>query len=344
VKSVFFAAALLLAAPAAFAGGDCSRTSVGFTPLNDLGAGFHQGFQGGLYPGGSNVHPDTATGLAIARSIGPLDNQGNPSESGKYVLISIGMSNTTQEFKPFLEAARVDEARDPALVVIDGAQGGWVGDKITDPAQNEVYWGRIANRLAKAGRSHEQVAVAWVKTAHDTERDHADEEFPADAEALRATMRSLAQLLLVKFPNLKLAYFSTRTYAGYAVTELSPEPHAWQGGFAAKWLIESQIMGVPELNNDPAHGAVNAPFLLWGPYLWADGLTPRGDGLTWACADFMDDGTHPSPSGRQKVADALWQFVRTDPTAREWYLTDTPNAAPTRARGKRSPMRERLKM
>jgi hypothetical protein len=35
----------------------CSVTSVGFTPINVLGAGTFRGFQGGLYPGGSNVRP-----------------------------------------------------------------------------------------------------------------------------------------------------------------------------------------------------------------------------------------------------------------------------------------------
>lgn len=36
---------------------DCSKTSVGFLPLNNLGAGLYKGKQVGLYPGGSNVRP-----------------------------------------------------------------------------------------------------------------------------------------------------------------------------------------------------------------------------------------------------------------------------------------------
>jgi hypothetical protein len=65
---------------------------------------------------------------------------------------------------------------------------------------------------------------------------------------------------------------------------------------------------------------VEAPWLSWGPYLWADGLLPRGgDGLTWACADFANDGTHPSPSGRSKVANLLLEFFRHDATTVPWY-------------------------
>ena len=37
-------------------------------------------------------------GLAQATAIHPLDINGNSNPSGKYVLLSIGMSNTTQEW------------------------------------------------------------------------------------------------------------------------------------------------------------------------------------------------------------------------------------------------------
>jgi hypothetical protein len=87
-----------------------------------------------------------------------------------------------------------------------------------------------------------------------------------------------------------------------------------------RWIIEDQVAGSPALNFDPSRGPVTAPWLAWGPYLWADGLRPRADGLTWTCADFAEDGTHPSVGGRQKVANLLLTFVRTDTTAREWFL------------------------
>ncbi|MFQ5700010.1 MAG: hypothetical protein ACE5IL_17240, partial [Myxococcota bacterium] len=87
--------------PAGARGADCGVTSVGRTPLEDLAAGLYLGqFAGGLYSGGSNVAPAThdAVGLSRAASIEPLDTAGLPDATGSTVLLSIGMSNTTQEF------------------------------------------------------------------------------------------------------------------------------------------------------------------------------------------------------------------------------------------------------
>jgi PKD repeat protein len=130
-----------------------------------------------------------------------------------------------------------------------------------------------------------------------------------------------------------------------------------------KWTIQHQIddpdgdlgyMGTP-----PA-----APWICWGPYLWTDGTKPlsngifgRSDGLTWECGDIgigdandvrhMQGGgggadyVHPARSddpsdgglGRKKVADQLFAFLKTDPTATPWFLkkpgAQPPTAMPT---------------
>ena len=77
-----------------------------------------------------------------------------------------------------------------------------------------------------------------------------------------------------------------------------------------RWLIQDQIKGEPGLNHDPGRGAVKAPLLLWGPYLWADGVKPRkGDGLVWEREDLAGDGAHPSDEraaeGRRPAAEVL---------------------------------------
>ncbi len=123
-----------------------------------------------------------------------------------------------------------------------------------------------------------------------------------------------------RYPNLRIAYLSSRIYAGYAVTPLNPEPYAYETAFAVKWLIADQIAGKPELNFDSRRGNIRSPWLAWGPYLWTDGVKGRKDGLVWRREDLGEDGTHPSPSGRAKVARMLLDFLKSDPTARAWFL------------------------
>ncbi len=124
-------------------------------------------------------------------------------------------------------------------------------------------------------------------------------------------------MLKQRFLNLRLAYLSSRTYGGYANSQTNPEPYAYESGFSVRWLIQDQIKGKPALSF--ADG--RAPLLLWGPYLWTDGLKGRRyDSLVWKREDCNNDGTHPSMVGRQKVAELLVEFLTTDPTAKSWFV------------------------
>ncbi|MEO6461908.1 MAG: T9SS type A sorting domain-containing protein [Candidatus Eisenbacteria bacterium] len=175
----------------------------------------------------------------------------------------------------------------------------------------------IDDRLRAVGAHPAQVQAVWLKEANKGPT----QGFPLYAQMLRDDLRAVLQNLHAKFPNLKLCYMSSRIYAGYASTALNPEPYAYESAFAVRWLIEEQVAGSPALNHDPGAGPVMAPWLAWGPYLWADGLVPRAaDGLTWACADFStNDGTHPATSGRAKVAQMLLDFFVSDPTSEPWF-------------------------
>jgi hypothetical protein len=315
VSVIALLALAALGAPGVAQAADCTRTSVGLTPLDDLGTGSYQGAQGGLYPAGANARPAAheRAGQTIADSIVPLNAAGTPDSAGRYALISIGMSNTTQEFSAFIPLANADPAKESRLVLVDGAQGGQTGVRWANPA--DPVWGVVDQRLAAAGLTPAQVTVAWVKLADATPSSG----WPAYAQQLQAEQAAVARNLHDRYPNLVLAYFSSRIYAGYASTALNPEPYAYEGGFSVKWLISDQLAGEPTLNFDPAAGAVEAPWIAWGPYLWADGLVPRSDGLTWSCADLAPDGTHPSAAGQTKVGQLLLDFFRADSTARLWF-------------------------
>ena len=292
------------------------RESTGLVRLTDLGKRAYQGQQGGLYPGGENAPPPAHAklGLQLARQIVPRDADGRPSPDGKIVLLSTWMSNATQEFQAFQKLAQRDAALNPRLVIVDGAQGGQTATITARPEAN--YWKVVADRLAAAGVTASQVQATWIKQANA----RPTAPFPEEANKLQQDLVHTLHNLHDKFPNLKLAYLSSRIYGGYAASPLNPEPHAYETAFAVKWLVADQIVGKPELNCDPAKGAVRSPWIAWGPYLWADGLKGRSDGLVYVREDLAEDGTHPSISGREKVAKLLLDFLKRDPTARLWFV------------------------
>lgn len=309
-------ALLLLAAfPPASRAQNCANTSTGLLPLPVLGAGTYQGFQGGLYPGGANARPlqHTVDGMAQATAVVPRNALGAPDPTGKIVFLSIGMSNCTQEFSRFVQLANADPLKSPRVQAVDGAQGGQTAAEIQDPAA--PFWTVVDQRLANANATAAQVQVIWFKEADAQPMSG----FPAYAQTLKAEFTAIMQVLRDRFPNARIAYLASRIYAGYATTALNPEPYAYEQGFACKWLIEDQIAGVPALEFDASRGPVESPWVDWGTYNWADGLVPNPDGLTWACADFQADGTHPSNLGRDKVAQRLLAFVHTNAIAAAWY-------------------------
>lgn len=317
-------------------------------PLSDLGSGKYLGkYDGGLYEHGANVPPadHLADGLAMSARVQPLDGNGKPSPSGKIVMVSVGMSNTTQEFcapsNPapcnswsFVGQATVDPSVNHAtLVLINGARGGQAADSWESPTQQD--WDGVKANLTAAHLTEAQVQIAWIKQANISPTVG----LPAtssDAYRLEAQLGNIARALRVRYPNIRLAYFSSRIYAGYATSKLNPEPYAYESAFSVKWLIQAQTNQLRGGGVDPIAGDLSydkAPWLAWSAYLWADGMNPRGDGLTWARGDLRDDdGTHPSESGQQKVGSLLLSFFKSDATTRSWFLAAAP-AAHHRAAG-----------
>ncbi len=281
-------------------------------PLSDMTAEVrYEGQDGGLYGGGRNTPDDKLRQIAEAQleKIQTLDADGKPAADGKIAFISISMSNATQEFSRFKQIADQSSEKSPTVTVVDCAQGGqamaeWV------PADGSP-WRVAMERLQQAGISPNQVQVAWVKLANKGPSG----TFAEHGKKLETDTIQVLKNARNKFPNLQIAYLGSRIWAGHAKGSLNPEPYAYESGFVARELIRRQASG------DGALGLETAPLLLWGPYLWAQGAKGRKlDGLTWEPADFTGDGVHPSPSGRDKVAQLLLKFVTTDPLAKPWFV------------------------
>lgn len=294
------------------------KTSVGLKPLTEMtAADKYKEEEGGLYGAGRNEPPpkhEAAAKEAMANIV-LLDAEGKPAPDGKIVLVSISMSNATQEFSVFKRIADSDPQKSPRLTIVDCAQGGQAMAQWARPDARP--WGEAQRRLAAADVSPNQVQIAWVKLANVGPSG----ELSQHGQKLYDDTLAVLQIAKSKFPNLRVAYLGSRIYAGYARSKLNPEPYAYEGALVVRWLLRDQMKGEAALNFDAALGPVKSPLLLWGPYFWADGMTPRkSDGLIWERSDLGSDGTHPSDAGRQKVANMLLSFFKTDPLARTWFV------------------------
>lgn len=278
------------------------------------------GEDGGLYGGGMNSPPEThlAAAKTISANITPLNTDGEPAKDGVIGLISVSMSNARMEFAAFKELADQDSRKSPQVAIVNCAQNGQAMAQWVDP--NAKTWTEADRRLSTAGLSPKQVQVAWVKLANiwpmDGLSDHGRKLYDDTVVVLHNAKKH--------FPNLKIVYLGSRIFAGLAPVGpaggLNPEPYAYETAFVVRWLIRDQIKGEIPLRYT---GEAQMPLLLWGPYLWADGMNPRrSDGLVWKREDIFRDGVHPSNSGCKKVADLLLDHFTTESLAKGWFTNN----------------------
>jgi hypothetical protein len=312
-------------------------TDTAKVPLTDLLTGTYLGNQGGLYPGGVNQPPADHDSAARARRnlIKPLDVNGDESPFGKYVLLSIGGAEVTQEWcsaatRPPCTAWSLmgRAAADPSvnhytMVIVNGADSARQDAKAWASPTSPSYERIKTARLTPLGLSENQVQIIWAQL----DDLYPVNTLPSDSAEAYVLMSNLGQVMRAwrtRYPYLRLVFLSSRLYAGYATTDVSPEPYAYEQGFGVKWLIESQIKEMRGAAANPWAGSLNyvkktAPLILWGPYLWAAGETPRSDGLLWRRTDFERDGITPSQDGENKVGFNLLNFFKSSLYTRCWF-------------------------
>lgn len=292
------------------------------TPLTEFaGSQTYQGMTGGLYGDGINtLSPQAAeSAMAAARRVMPV--------SGRYVVLSLGFSNWTQEFcckatttsnpaptsNSFMALAKADPSvRRETQAIINGAMGGQATDSWDSPTDSN--YDLVESRLAQRNLTEAQVRVVLFKTA---------DKFPAagDYLLLASSTGDAIRAMKQRYPNLQMVFLLSRTYGGYATTALNPEPYAYEGGFAVQRVVRAKLTQDSTGAIDSLVGDLSGVWVGWGPYLWADGVVPRADGLTWLRSDFVTDGVHPSPSGVSKVAGQLLGFLKQTPHAACWFIT-----------------------
>lgn len=303
-------------------------------PLIDMGSLRYYGYIGGLYGAGNNDPPPEhqAEGLRRLAQIQPLDADGNPSVNGSIVMVSIGMSNTTQEFCTAVQtlytpceswtfsgqASSSPLVNHDTLVIVNGARGGqtaptWADPyaRLSDGGFNNNYDVVRGYRLTPAGVTEQQVQIAWVKVANPTPAVSLPNP-NADLFVLQRNLGGIIRALKIRYPNLQQVFLSSRIYS------YNPNPIAYETGFAVQSVIRAQIEEMATGAIDPIAGSLGyatstAPWIAWGPYVWANGMTERSDGLRWEPSDFEPDNVHPSQIGETRVGSLLLDFFLTSP-------------------------------
>jgi len=315
----------------------CSNDPTGFIPL-DYVAGSYQGYAGGLYGGGTNLRPaqHDLIGRQIAAAIRPLDSDGNRDDaSGKYLMVGLGMSHCHTESSAFNtklssgDYPGVHSQWDFVSGAIGGPPSGGIVERMVEPTHD--FWTQSKARVVTGGYTAAQVSFGWLKTAISGPAAYYLDSgltFPDTAHDLAHNMLIIARNARTHYPNLKLLFISSRSYGGYSDGTTSPEPWAYEQGFAVKWAIHRQISGgtywVPA---EATHASVgpdsSTPWISWGPYIWADGASRPNkiERMMWVCPDdYEDDYLHPTDaSGGPKVADALDSFLSADSVMRQFY-------------------------
>src|ERR1700680_2516614 len=207
-------------------------------PLTDLLTRTYYGNTGGLYPGGINQPPADQDSVAKVRRtlIKPLDVNGDESPFGKYVLLSIGMSNATQEWCSqnsgppcapwtFMGKVATDlSINHYSLVIVNGAADGQDAPAWTSPAS--ARYDRIkVGRLAPLGLSENQVQAVWVKL-DDQKPSVSLPGDSADANVLLTNLGLVMRALRVRYPYLRLVFISSRIYGGGGRDVLDAAPRA----------------------------------------------------------------------------------------------------------------------
>jgi hypothetical protein len=317
-------------------------------PLNDLGsAPYHWGYFGGLWENGLNQPPadHAAGGLLTSEKIVPRDAEGRPDPDGEIAFLMVGgplvdriacgvPDEGTCSDESFIHRAQLDPRfRNDRVRFVNGASLNQ-DPTIWGSAKNAEYERIRSVRLAAENLTEKQVQVAWLILNNPRPYEPLPVQ-SGDAYTNKIYVAAALRAMKKRYPNLAITYISSSPYRGYAVGE----PFGFEDGLTTRWVVVGQVettrIGGIGPYWDSRIGDVSyttgvAPWIAWGPYLWADGTNPRSDGLTWHREDFGSDGETPTRTGVAKAASLLIDFLLREPTARPWL--DVAPAPPARRR------------
>lgn len=305
---------------------NCENDTSYKTPIVDLLTGYYLGFQGGLYPGGTNIMPaaHADSGIAIANAMLPVNFDGDADTTyGKTILLGLGAASAGRCFNKFSGVYADEGISDSCFRIINGCMEDAGLDSMIGPTSADNYWKEINDIIQGEGLKKKQVQVVWLMSPSF---DDTIITQPQYIDSLTEKYVAVIRKLKSEFVNLKLLYISGLQYGGYFDTlsehrNALAEPAPYLNDFAIKAAIERQINGDTLLRYSGLDAP--APWVAWGPNYWADGRNLRDDGLRWICPSDYDealDGFSLSSGGQQKIADRLFTFFSTEPTTTPWFF------------------------
>ena len=305
----------------------CDNDTSYLRSLIDLKTGYYLGYQGGLFPGGTNTMPyeHMAAGMNVSREIVPLDGDGNLDlADGKVGFICLGASTAGNAFNHFKDVATADPTVNPCLRIVNCALGAKGLEIMIDTVSYAWYWDdNVIPEVYGGGLTPKQVQVIWVMV---TSRIDTVLIWPDQPTEVTIKYEELMHVILGKFPNIKQVYLTGFNYGGYAdptkeFFDMIVEPSSYWTNWSVKFLVERQIEGDDDLIfSGPDR---NSPWISWGPHVWADGTRANvTDHLRWKCdIDYKPDGGgyHLSDYGKGKIAKIIFNFFKNDPVTADWF-------------------------
>lgn len=321
------AAALILFHFGVYGQIDCENDTTGRIPIVDLLTSNYEGYQGGLYPGGTNAMPlaHADSGVAFANSLMPINFDGEVDTMfGKTVFLALGSASAGKAFNKFFTTYQNAGYGDSCLRIINACMEEYSLRDMYGANSDNNYWKDVNDFLQIADLKKKQVQVVWLMTPSysdtvTTTSAYIDSMHNAYVDVLRKLKNEL--------PNVKLLFISGLQYGGYT-NPLAPnalslmEPAPYLQDFAIKSVITAQIEGDTMLrySGDEAE----APWVAWGPNFWADGRNFRDfDMLRWLCPGDYDmdaNGFLLDGGGLEKISDDLYGFFTTSPMTTPWIF------------------------
>lgn len=266
---------------------ECGRNAFGYSPLVGL-----------YFDSDTAPAAHRAQGVIAASTVVPLNDQGQPSSTGKIYIDFEGHSNALRIADGLKAAMAASSLESSKIRLRNLAQGGI----------DLQEWVEVV------GVGTVDVRTQIVIMHHSLSKNFSGCDSSAYVDATLYYLRSRLVQLIAKYPNLKIVYAQSRELGAwkcYGSPGAAAEPAAWLNGFAVREFVDLQVAGF-----DTLLSYENAPFIAWGFNPWS-ATTPR----SW----FETGGLHPCTVGSGGAAawgQQWYNFLLSNSSSRPWFAAN----------------------